>query len=141
MEFRVNFYAKVAQNIVWMGFFVLIILVVYGNTDSVAGWGKGDAMILGATCFLMNAVTSTLFSSLMEIPQHVRLGTLDFIITKPIDTQFWVSSRRFNFSEVGTLLSGFVLVAVGVHMSKLHPSLSQWVAFFLLVAASLAIFY
>lgn len=141
MEFRANFYAKVAQNVVWMGFFVLIILVVYGNTKSVAGWNKGDAMILGATCFLMNAVTTALFFSLMEIPQHVRLGTLDFIITKPIDTQFWVSTRRFNFDQIGTLLSGFALVTVGTHMSGLHPSAGQWIAYFALVAASLILFY
>lgn len=141
MEFRANFYAKVAQNFVWMGFFVLIILVIYSNTDMVAGWSRGDAIILGATCFLMNAVVTAFFFSLMEIPQHVRLGTLDFIVTKPIDTQFWISLRRFNFDQVGTLLSGFVLVFVGVKLSHLHPSALQWLAFFALVAASLVIFY
>jgi ABC-2 type transport system permease protein len=141
MEFRANFSAKVVQNVVWMGFFVLVILVVYGNTKSVAGWGEGDAIVLGATCFLMNAVATALFFSLMEIPQHVRLGTLDFIVTKPIDSQFWISTRRFNFDQVGTLLSGFALVFVGAHIAKLHPSAWQWTAYFALVFASLTIFY
>jgi ABC-2 type transport system permease protein len=140
-EFRANFFAKVGQNVIWMCFFVLIILVIYGNTDKVAGWGKGDALILGATCFLMNSVTMALFFSLTEIPQHVRQGTLDFIITKPIDTQFWISSRRFNFDQIGTLLCGFVFVFVGTYLAKLHPTVGQWGAYLLLLVASMVIFY
>ena len=110
LEFRANFFAKIAQNAIWIGFFVLILLVIYRNTDSVAGWSRGAAFILAATCFLMNSVHSALFFSLNEIPEQVRKGTLDFVITKPIDTQFWVSSRKFNFDQIGTLVAGVVMV-------------------------------
>ncbi len=141
LEFRANFFAKVAQNIVWIFFFLLVLLVIYRNTDSVAGWSRGDAFILSATCFLMNSFAQALFFSLMEIPQQVRLGTLDFVITKPIDTQFWVSTRRFNFDQVGTLIAGIVMVTIGVLSSGLHPTLFQWLAYLLLTISSLAIFY
>lgn len=141
LEFRANFFAKVAQNVVWIFFFLLILLVIYRNTNSVAGWSRGDAFILSATCFLMNSFSQALFFSLMEIPQQVRLGTLDFVITKPIDTQFWVSTRRFNFDQVGTLIAGVVMVAIGVTTSGLHPGLVQWFAYAVLVACSLAMFY
>lgn len=141
LEFRANFFAKVAQNILWIFFFLLVLLVIYRNTNSVAGWSRGDAFILAATCFLMNAVAQALFFSLMEIPQQVRLGTLDFVITKPIDTQFWVSTRRFNFDQIGTLCAGFVLVVIGVTSSGVHPGLAQYAAYAVLTACSLAIFY
>lgn len=141
LEFRANFFAKVAQNAVWIGFFVLVLLVIYRNTKSVAGWNQGDAFVLSATCFTMNAVAQALFFSLMEIPQQVRLGTLDFVITKPIDTQFWVSTRRFNFDQIGTLLAGVVMIVIGIQSAGLHPSLLQWFAYLSLTVASLAIFY
>ncbi len=141
LEFRANFFAKVAQNIVWIFFFLLILLVIYRNTNSVAGWSRGDAFILSATCFLMNAFSQALFFSLMEIPSQVRLGTLDFVITKPIDTQFWVSTRRFNFDQVGTLIAGVVMVTIGVISTGLHPDTLQWAAYLVLIACSLAIFY
>lgn len=141
LEFRANFIAKVAQNCVWVFFFVMILLVIYRNTNTVAGWSKGDAFILAASCFLMNAVIGALFLSLMEIPQQVRQGTLDFVITKPIDTQFWVSTRKFNFDQIGSLLAGFVMVWYGLFVTGARPSLEQWIAYVLLVAGSLAIFY
>lgn len=141
LEFRANFFAKILQNVVWIGFFLLIILVIYRNTDTIAGWSKGDAMILAASCFLMNAVVSALFMSLMEIPEQVRRGTLDFVITKPIDTQFWVSFRRFNFDQIGTVLVGVALVVVGVRMSGLSPSAAQFAAYLVLLASATTLFY
>lgn len=141
LEFRANFFAKVAQNLVWTVFFVMILLVIYRNTNTVAGWNRGAAFILAATCFLMNALISALFLSLQEIPQQVRQGTLDFVITRPVDTQFWVSTRKFNFDQVGTLIAGAVMIGYGITADHLHPSLAQWAAYVVLVLASLGIFY
>lgn len=141
LEFRANFFAKVAQNLVWIVFFILILLVIYRNTDSVAGWSRGEAYMLAATCFLMNSFSGGLFMSLVEIPQQVRLGTLDFVVTKPIDSQFWVSTRRFNFSDVGVLIAGLAMTGYGVFLAEVSPDLAQWTAYVILVGASLAIFY
>ncbi len=141
LEFKANFFAKIAQNTMWIFFFVMILLVVFRNTDNVAGWTRGDAYILAASVFLMNAVSSAFFNSLNEIPQQVRTGTLDFVVTKPIDSQFWISSRKFNFDQIGTLLAGTVMVAVGVLLTHIHPSFLQWASYLVLLVSSLAIFY
>jgi ABC-2 type transport system permease protein len=141
LEFRANFIAKVAQNVVWVFFFIMILLVVYRNTATVAGWSRGDAFVLAATCFLMTSMLSAFFLSLQEIPQQVRQGTLDFVITKPIDTQFWVSSRKFNFDQIGTLTAGFVMVFYGVRTAGLHPAFLDWIGYIALTVSSLALFY
>jgi ABC-2 type transport system permease protein len=141
LEFRVNFFAKVIQNIMWIFFFLMILLVVYGNTDSVAGWSRGESFVLAATIFLMSAFSSALFFSLQEIPQQVRMGTLDFVVTKPLDSQFWVSVRKFNFDQIGTLIAGLVMVGIGVTQAGVSPSLTQWLAYSVLVFASLVLYY
>ena len=141
LEFRVNFFAKVAQNFVWVFFFVMILLVIYRNTQLVAGWTRADAFVLASTCFVMNAIIGALFMSLQEIPQQVRQGTLDFVITKPIDTQFWISSRKFNFDQIGSLTAGLIGIAYGIHAGEHHPNATQWFSYVILVGASLAIFY
>jgi ABC-2 type transport system permease protein len=141
LEFRANFFAKILQNAIWIFFFLMILLVIYRNTDNVAGWGRGDAFILAATVFLMNSVFTAFFFSLNEIPQHVRQGTLDFIITKPVDTQFWISIRKFEFGQIGTFLAGVIMVIVGVTSSGLHASALQWFGYVSLAVSSLVIFY
>jgi len=141
MEFRANFIAKVIQNLVWMFFFVAILLVIYGNTKQVAGWSRSDAFVLAATCFLLQALMMAFFMSLMEIPSHVRLGTLDYVITKPIDPQFWISARRFNFDQIGVLFAGFAMLLIGAGSLRTPLSISQWTSYFLLLGSALAIFY
>jgi ABC-2 type transport system permease protein len=141
LEFRANFVAKIFQNFTWIFFFVMILLVVYSRTDAIAGWNRGDAFVLAATCFLMNALTMAFFFSLQEIPQHVRMGTLDFVITKPIDTQFWISTRRFNFDQIGTFTAGVAMVIIGVLHSGVTTTPLQWVAYGALTIASTVIFY
>lgn len=141
MEFRANFIAKIFQNLMWLTFFVLILLVLFRNTKSIAGWNQGDSFILASTCFVMNAVTGGFFFSLMDIPTQVRQGTLDFVVTKPVDSQLWVSTRRFNFDQVGSLVAGFGMLAIGVSQSGLHPGPVQWLAYFLLLLSSCALFY
>jgi ABC-2 type transport system permease protein len=141
LEFRANFFAKVFQNVMWIFFFIMILLVIYGNTDSVAGWSRGEAFILAATIFLMSAMSSALFFSLQDIPNQVRMGTLDFVVTKPVDSQFWVSVRRFSFDQIGTLVAGIVMVILGTVQAGVAPSLAQWGVYSLLVLTSLVLFY
>lgn len=141
LEFRANFFAKIGQQAVWVLFFVLILLVVYNRTDTVAGWDRGDAFVLAATLFFVEGVWRAGFFSLMEFPTQVRQGTLDFVLTKPVDPQFWVSTRKFNFDQIGTILGGIGMLLWGVSSAGLSPGISQWVAYLLLIPCSLAIVY
>lgn len=141
LEFRANFIAKIFQNVVWIGFFVLALLVMYRNTNQIAGWDRGDALILGATVFMMNALSSAFFFSVNDIPEQVRQGSLDFVVTKPVDSQFWVSARRFNFDQIGPLTAGVVMITVGIMQAHIAPSPVQWLFYFVSLLTSLAIFY
>lgn len=140
LEFRANFIAKILQNCVWIVFFLLIVLVIYRNTDSVAGWNRGDAFALAATVFLLGSFSHALFFSLMEIPEQVRRGTLDFVVTKPIDSQFWVSLRRFNFDQIGAIVAGIAMLIYGVVTSSHRPDLAAWLCFVTLFASAVLLY-
>lgn len=141
LEFRANFFAKMAQQAVWVFFFILILLVVYSRTDRVAGWTKGDALVLAATLFFVEGLWRAGFFSLMEFPQQIRQGTFDFVLTKPVDSQFWVSTRKFNFDQLGTIIGGVGMIVWGVVSAGLSPGLDQWLAYVLLIPCSLVIVY
>lgn len=142
MEFRANFIAKVIQNIAWVGFYVLVLLVIYANADQVAGWNRGQAFMLTSVVFITSHFCAAFFLSLHEIPNQVRMGTLDFVITRPIDTQFWVSLRRFNFDRVGSIAAGLGMLIYGLATSGIPtPGIGQWTAFILGVGCAIALYY
>lgn len=117
MEFRANFVAKVAQNLIWVIVFALLLEVIFRNTTSIRGWTKADAYLLSATCFMIEALVGAFLSaSTVEIPQKVRQGTLDFDLVKPVDSQFLACTRKFNFDQIGTLVVGILIAGVAAHV-------------------------
>ncbi|HLO97106.1 MAG TPA: ABC-2 family transporter protein [Fimbriimonas sp.] len=119
MQFRANFFAKILQNCTWIVFSLVAISVIFGRVDSIAGWARGEIQILVGTLFLVSALVNLFTFAVMEIPQHVRQGTLDFIITKPVDTQFWVSVRKFNFAQLGSFTAGIITLIVSAVVAKM----------------------
>lgn len=142
LEFRANFWAKVAQNLIWMTYFILIIEVIYRNTETVAGWTLSDMYILTATCFMINSLTvMTVETNLQEIPEKVRKGTLDFDILKPVDTQFLISVRKFHFDEIGTFIVGVLLAFYGCWKSGYQVGFFDVTSYLVLFCCSVVIFY
>jgi ABC-2 type transport system permease protein len=142
LEFKANFFANVGQNILWIAFFILLPKIVYTNTSSVAGWSEGDSYVLAATVFFTYALLIVFFSvNLMEIPEKVRKGTLDFDLLKPVDSQFLVSIRKFSFDEIGTIIGGIVMLLIGLSMSGYEPSLIQVATYLFMLFCAVVIFY
>lgn len=140
MEFRANFFAKLLANLSFVGFFVLIVLAVYARVDNVAGWSRGDAMILTGTMLIVTGVNGAISWSLVEIPQMVRQGTLDFVITRPIDSQFWVSTRRFHLDHLGSLTVGILMVCVAGFTGEV-PDAIQWFGYLALLPCAMVLLY
>ncbi len=141
LQFRANFFAKIVQNALWVCFYAVVLLVVFANTKSVAGWNQGDAFVLAGTVVMLETLTRMFFNGLTELPEQVRRGSLDFIVTRPVDSQFWVSMRRFYFDQAGPFVAGCVMIWLGLRLAHVHPSGLNWLLWFVHVALAQAIFY
>lgn len=141
-EFRANFWAKVVFNLIWVGFFVMTLKIIYRHTKAVAGWTEPEAFMLASTCYLLDAFIATFFYfGLSEIPTLVRTGTLDFVLFKPVDSQFWISLRRINLDQLGGLVGAGVLAAYALlHLQPL-PSLANVGLYLLMTLCGILIYY
>src|SRR5258708_7472101 len=112
MEYRAEFLFDGLVEVFWMTTAVVPLLVVYETRASVAGWSFGDAlMVVGWFTFLEGVLEGAINPSLVSVVDHIRKGTLDFVLLKPADAQFLVSTARFQpwrALNVGTSLMIFV---------------------------------
>ncbi|MCS7208814.1 MAG: ABC-2 family transporter protein [Fimbriimonadales bacterium] len=142
MEFRANFWAKVLYNLLWLGFFLATLKIIYRHTDAIAGWSESEALILAATLYFIDALISTLFYfGLSELPTMVRQGTLDFVLFKPVDSQFWLSLRRINLDQLGSLVVALLLGAYALLQLDYLPSLLNLTLYVGMVLTGVLIFY
>ena len=143
-EFKTNFWANVVTNLGWMASLIVLIAIIYRNTDSVAGWNKAEMLVLFGTYTIMRGISNTLFySNLSQLPTFVRKGTMDWILTKPVNSQFYVSLRYLEFSDLGQSVGGIFILIYGI--AKLHlthsPTPLDSFLFCMMLLSSIVLFY
>jgi len=144
IEFRANFFANVAANLGWMLTIMIFIDILFRNTQSVAGWSKAEMLVLFGTYTAMRGLSNTLFyNNLSQLPNSIRTGTMDFILTKPVDSQFYVSLRYIGLDDLGQMVGGLFVVVYGWAILPNHPPISVGLlaAFFGMLGCSLVLFY
>lgn len=145
MTFRGNFLIETVSSMSWVlmniGFYMLIFQYtpLIGSEN---GWGKFQFFLFLATTLLINSVMEALFmTNADEFSELIRTGELDFALLKPIDTQFLVSFKRIEWSALGNVAVGLVLIGYSLYRLQHVPSLVQIVLYPLFLLSGVAIFY
>ncbi|MFS8891600.1 ABC transporter permease, partial [Synechococcus sp. R55.2] len=69
----------------------------YQQGHRLGGWSWPEALIVLGVFTILQGVSASLFNvNLNRIVQQVQEGTLDFVLLKPISSQFWLSARVFS---------------------------------------------
>ncbi len=147
MTFRTNFIIEAISSLSWnlmnFGFYILI----FSYTDQIEGWNQHQFFVFLATFYFINSLVQTFFMpNFEEFSELIRTGGLDFALLKPIDTQFLVSLNRIEWSDLGTLLFGVLLMIyalpnVDPGSPGLHISLVQMVLYPIYILCGVAVMY
>src|SRR5207248_11046936 len=112
LQYRFEFAVEGALALLWMGVTLVPLVVVFGTRDSVAGWTFPEMLVvLGWFVAVKGVLEGTLSPSLMQVVEHVRKGTLDFVVLKPADAQLLVSSSKIEPWRVTDLAGAAVIFA------------------------------
>jgi len=110
MNFKANFILWMFVEMLWFCGQLAFIEVLYGQVDSIAGWTKWQVVALvGAHQVTSQIFQGLFYVNLSHLPDLVRTGRLDLLLTQPIDAQFAVSTKQVSFDS---LLNALVSVAI-----------------------------
>jgi ABC-2 type transport system permease protein len=142
IQYRFDFVVEGLMTLFWMAVTLTPLFVLFGQRENVAGWSYPEALVVvGWFTLLKGVLEGAINPSLLTVIDHVRKGTLDFILLKPLDAQFLVSTARF---DPWRLFDGFGALAIfGYAFTKLgrFPGpLDLATAAVLLVAATLVLY-
>lgn len=97
MQYRADFVVRGLLAVLWMAVTLVPILIVFGARPTIAGWSFPEALVVVGWFTLLRAFLEGAISpSLTAVVEHVRHGTLDFVLLKPADAQFLVSTAKFE---------------------------------------------
>lgn len=142
MQYRVEFLVRAGLALFWTVWTLVPVLVVYGRRDTVAGWTFDEALlVLGWFTLLKGVLEGAVNPSLAAVVEHIRKGTLDFVLLKPADAQLLVSTARFEPARVVDLAGGLVIFAVAFHRMGRLPGAGEVALALLLLGCAVAILY
>jgi ABC-2 type transport system permease protein len=115
LEYRLNFIFVLFEMILVVGTSVGAVLVMFAHTTTLNGWTLPQMLVLIGVFYLVQGGNALLFEpSFQRLMEHVRLGTLDYHLLKPVNTQFIVSVRHLRVVRIPDILLGFIVMGVGL---------------------------
>ncbi len=140
LEYRTNFVLAAVTSLGNLAGSLFGLSLFYRNGATLGGWRWQEAcIVLGLAVFLEGFSRTFLAPNIGRIVEHVRSGTLDFVLLKPVDAQFWLSTRNLSIWGVPDLAYGLAVMGYGGSRLGLAPG--RYLAGVLPLAAGVLILY
>ena len=138
VEYEFNAFVELLAMVGNLAGSLLVLWLFDRQGVPLGGWSwAGALVVLGAYTVLTGFTSCLLQPNLSRIVTHVQEGTLDFVLLKPIDSQFWLSLRTVSAAGVPEMVLGVVLM-VGAALQErgsLNPAAVLLMAAMLMAAA------
>lgn len=124
MEFRIDFFFRIAMDIVYYIVNIFLFKILLLHTPLIGGWNHEQMMIFVASYLLVDAINMTIFSTNMWwLPYYINRGELDYYLIRPVAPLFFLSLREFSANSFVNLI-----MAVGFFIYSLSSFTGSWSA-------------
>lgn len=142
LAYRVDTIINIFINLMWLGWELLGLQIIFTNTDTLAGWGPGALVALLGVFRLVNMLMASLIWPATEkFNASVRDGSLDYTLIQPANSLFQISFSRIVIWRVWDLVLAVILIIVGILMSGGTPSLLHLLVFLVLAISGALVIY
>ncbi|MGF1537137.1 MAG: ABC transporter permease [Elainellaceae cyanobacterium] len=122
LEYRLNFVIASLTSLGGLAGSLFGLFLFYRTDYTFSGWSWTEALIvLGLFTLLQGFAATFLAPNLSRIVRHVQQGTLDFVLLKPISSQFWLSTRTVSPWGIPDLLFGLIMIGYAGSQLGLAP--------------------
>ena len=142
LEYKTNILIDLITAILSLIGSIFLLSIFFQNNGNIGGWKFEEALIIQSIYTILNGITNTWFNpNLTEIVKHIREGTLDFVLLKPIDSQFFISLKKINPSGFLEIMLGFFLLFFCIRINQINLNLSFLTLSFITISCSICILY
>lgn len=142
MMFRTHFVLSFSARLIWFLMFILFYEILYQNIATLGNWNHDQSILLISVFFLIDTLGFTFFiKNFSTFPEYISEGKLDILLTKPVDSQFIISTRYFSLISFASLAPPLYLFFHQIAKMNIEITLINTVFFLIFLICSLAIYY
>ena len=92
----------------------LVVLVLFTHVSSFDGWRVADvAFLYGVSC-LAFSIGDMFVSQVEYLPQHIRMGSFDRLLVRPLGPLLQLSTEEFALRRIGKVGQSFVVLCLAL---------------------------
>ena len=119
MEYKTNFIGSLFVDgiyyVTWYYFFE----VIYSKTTMLGDFDREAILVFLISTFFVDTLFMMLFDGAGYLKEHIRTGSLDFILLRPVNSQFLIS---FRYIRSYAIVSFIILLIILINILQLfHP--------------------
>jgi len=142
LEYKTNILIDLITAILSLIGSIFLLSIFFQSNGYIGGRKFEQALIIQGIYTILNGITNTWFNpNLTEIVKHIREGTLDFVLLKPIDSQFFISLKKINPSGFLEIMLGFLLLFFCIRINQINLNLSFLTLSLITISCSICILY
>ncbi len=142
LEYRANFLTQSLLGVFWASISFAGISIFYTQTDQIGGWSYGQALLIVALFTFLDGLLNFLMRPNTErIVTMVREGTMDFVLTKPANSQFLATLRHMRYAGLSDMLAGAAIFAFAGTQLALAPRWEHVLQFAVMLISAVLLIY
>lgn len=142
LAYRADTVLNILLSMMWLGWELLSLRIIFSNTATLGGWGPGDLLALLGVWRLVNTLMAAIvWPNTEQFNKAVRDGSLDYTLLQPVSSLLLVSFTRIIFWRVWDIGLGLVLIVLGIQLGGAGISALSIASFLVLTASGTLIIY
>ena len=111
LEYRGAFWIDRIAQIITYGSSFAVLWILVARFDTLAGWDWADLALLYSFHMLSYSIGASLsFTQMRDLEEHIRVGTLDVMLIRPMSTWLYIVFARFNVGYASHVILGVTLM-------------------------------
>src|SRR6266498_4610352 len=142
LAYRADTVVNILLNLMWLGWELLSLSIIFNNTQTIGGWGFGELIaLLGVFRLVHTLMIALIWPNTEKFNQSIRDGSMDYTLLQPVNSMFLVTFSRITVWRAWDLILATVLIAVGINMSGGTTTPPDILTFFLLTVSGAIVIY
>jgi len=142
VAYRTDTVVSILLNLMWLGWELLSLSIIFTNTETLGGWGFGELVaLLGVFRLINTLMVALIWPNTEKFNQSIRDGSMDYTILQPVSSMFLVTFSRITVWRVWDLVLAVVLIVAGVTISGDVTTPLSTLTFLLLTVSGAIVIY
>jgi len=142
LAYRADTIVNILLNVMWLGWELLSLSIIFSNTTTLGGWGLGELIALLGVFRLVNTMMIALiWPNTEKFNQSIRDGSMDYTILQPVNSLFLVTFSRITVWRIWDLALAIALIVIGINMTGDSTTPLQILTFILLAISGTVVIY